>query len=114
MKIYCYGDDCSKICMSIKVIYGWQGEMYTDIIQLNYNGLKREALLTVKALNSGVGMVVESIIDIIKSIDLSNISFKNPFKVIVERLSQKIGMNYNEEIMDDVFQKHQTFLNKLV
>ena len=48
--------------MSIEAHYGWNGEMHGDIIKLNYNGIKDQTFLTVKAKNPGIGSIIERII----------------------------------------------------
>ena len=112
MKINCYGDNCSNVYMAIKALYGWNGKQCGDIIKLNYNGLKREAFLTVKAINPGVGLVLERIIDLVKGINLHNTALDNPMKAIIEILVEKLELEYDSNIVQKVLHEHQNYMYK--
>jgi hypothetical protein len=97
VKIYRHGEDDSMTHLSIEAAYGWQGVMYRDIIQINYNGKKREAYLTVKLLNPGAGAIAERLIDIITGIDYAANRVANPPLMILEVLAEKIYLKYDED-----------------
>ncbi len=93
--------------MSIEVHYGWNEAMYADIIKLNYNGVKEQIFLTVKVKNPGMGIVMESFISILKDIDLREDAHANPPELIIEILSQKMGMKYDHGKVEELMAQHQ-------
>jgi hypothetical protein len=96
-KIYRHGEDNSMVHMSIEATYGWKGDMVTDIIQINYNGKKREAFIAAKLLNPGAGKVIEKMIEVIAGINYTARSVKNPPLLILEVLAEKILLQYDEQ-----------------
>ena len=105
-KINCYGDNNSMIFLSIVAEYGWEGKMCSDIIKLNYNGKKREAFLTVKIQNSGVGLIIERIIEILNDIFNKNDKKDNQIKKIIEKMSENFKFKYNRESVEDTIKQY--------
>ncbi|MCP4131648.1 MAG: hypothetical protein GY754_11780 [bacterium] len=99
--IYPYGDDKTMLFVSIEAKYGWKGETCNDVIKINYNGKKREAFLTVKIENPGVGLLAERIIEVITTIDFKQDVTRNPVVIVIERLSDSLGMEYKREMLED-------------
>ena len=97
IKIYRHGEDNSMVHMSIEANYGWKDDMCKDIIQLNYNGKKREAFITVKLSNPGVGKIADRIIEIITGISYTARSVRNPPLMILEILAEKLYLQYNDQ-----------------
>jgi hypothetical protein len=95
-KIYRHGEDNSMVHLSIEATYGWKGDMRTDIIQINYNGIKREAFITVKLVSPGVGTIVARLVEIITGVNYTARSVKNPPLMILELLAEKIFLQYDE------------------
>jgi hypothetical protein len=94
-KIYRLRDEKEIVHMAIEATYGWKGEMCRDLVQINYNGNKREAYLTVKMIKPGVGVVVECIIELVAGINYQGKSVKNPPLFIIEKLSEKLNLQYD-------------------
>ncbi|MBN2160443.1 MAG: hypothetical protein JW807_13700 [Spirochaetes bacterium] len=95
-KIYRHGEDNSMVHMSVEATYGWKGEMVKDTIQINYNGKKREAFITAKLLNPGVGLILEKMAEVITGVNYAGLSVTNPPLVILEVLAEKILLRYDE------------------
>jgi hypothetical protein len=110
--IYCYGEHDSNIFMSIGVLYGWSEAMHTDVIRLNYDGAREKIFLTVKAKNPGIGIVIESIISLLMDIDSRKDGSENKLELIIDILSQKLGMKYDHEKVEGVIAQHQIYLLK--
>lgn len=107
--IYCYGEENINLFISMEVHYGWNEAMYADIVKLNYNGVKKQIFLTVRAKNPGMGSVIESIISSLRDIDSSEGATNTPERII-DILSQKMGMRYDHEKVGEVianYQQHQ-------
>ncbi|MFC1670838.1 hypothetical protein ACFL20_10640 [Spirochaetota bacterium] len=100
-KIYSYGEDKSLLFISIEAVYGWENEMYGDIIKINYNMKKRDAYLTVKIKNPGIAVITEKIIELLTKINISDNSLKNPPLVIIERMGEILGMEYDPKMVID-------------
>jgi len=96
IKINRHGDDNTMVRMSLEADYGWNGDMCRDLIQINYNGKKREAFITVKLLNPGVGKIADRIIEIVTGIDFTSRSVKSPPLTILEALTEKLNLQYND------------------
>jgi hypothetical protein len=94
-KIYRVRDDNPLVHISIEATYGWQGKMHRDILQINYNEKKREAYLTVKMLNPGVGTVAARIIELVTGVDYQASTVKDPARFIIERLAEKLSLQYD-------------------
>ncbi len=99
-KIYRARDGSPMVHMSIEATYGWQGEMCRDILQINYNEGKREAFLTVKMVNPGVGPVALRIIELITGINYQAGAIKNPSRFIIEQLAEKLFLQYDHDEVD--------------
>jgi hypothetical protein len=97
LKIYRHGEDNSMVHLSIEAAYGYRGEMCKDIIQINYNGKKREAFITVKVLNPGAGAVIERILEALTTVDISSPRVKNPPLLMLETLAERLNLQYNIE-----------------
>lgn len=97
VKIYRHGDDNSMAHLSIEADYGYRGKMCRDIIQINYNGKKREAFIAVKVQNPGAGAVIERIMEALASADFASSSVKNPPLVMLEILAERLNLQYSEE-----------------
>jgi hypothetical protein len=110
--IYCYGEHDSNIFMSIGVLYGWSEAMHTDVIRLNYDGTKEQIFLTVKAKNPGMGIVIESIINLLKDINSRKDGSENKLELIIDILSQKLGMKYDHEKVEGTIAQHQKYILK--
>jgi hypothetical protein len=94
-KIYRAGDDGSIVHISIEATYGWNGDMCRDMIRINYNENKREAFMTVKMLNPGVGALAARILELITGINYHAKSVKNPPRFIIEMLAEKLSLQYD-------------------
>ncbi len=97
IKINRLGEDNSMVRISLEADYGWKDEMHSDVIQITYNGKKREAFITVKLLHPGVGKIADRIIEIITEIDFAARSVKNPPLLILETLAEKLYLRYHEQ-----------------
>jgi len=95
-KINRFGEDNSMVRMSLEADYGWKDDMHSDIIQITYNGKKREAFLTVKLLHPGVGKIADRIIEIVAEIDFTARSVKSPPLLMLETLAEKLYLRYDE------------------
>jgi len=100
--IHKYGKDDSMIFISIEVNYGWKGKMYGDIIKVNYNSIKRDAYITVKLKNPGVGHVIEHLVEYIATIDFKDKALINPPRIVIEKLADKFDMEYDFELVNNV------------
>lgn len=96
IKIKRHGDDNSMVRISLEADYGWKEDMCRDVIQINYNGKKREAFITVKLLHPGVGQIADRIIEIVTEVDLTARSVANPPLAILETLAEKLNLRYND------------------
>jgi type III secretion system FlhB-like substrate exporter len=96
IKINRHGEDNALVRISLEADYGWKEDMCKDVIQINYNGKKREAFITVKLLNPGVGKIADRIIEIVTGIDFTARSVKNPPLLILETLAEKLYLHYND------------------
>ena len=110
-KVYCHDDENSRVYMSLEVRYGSGGEMLREIVSLNYNGWKRRVMLTVNAVNPGIGLVIERIIDIVRDIDFVNVS-GNPFEQIIVKFEKALDLKYDRIVMQKIFQEHRVFVDK--
>ncbi len=107
-KIYSFGEKNSRVFMSFKAIYGWEEGMIGDVIQLNFNGLKKEAYLTVKAKNSGSALVMKKMIDIISTINFDHHDQgQNPLHII-EKLKEHMGLEYDREIVEEGLKEYMS------
>ena len=97
IKITKHGEDNALVRMFLEADYGWKDNMCRDIIQINYNGKKREAFITVKLLHPGVGKIADRIIEIVTEIDFTARSVKSPPLVILETLAEKLYLQYNDQ-----------------
>jgi type III secretion system FlhB-like substrate exporter len=97
IKINRHGEDNSMVRMSLEAHYGWKDNMCRDIIQINYNGKKREAFITVKLLHPGAGKIADRIIETVTEIDFTARSVKNPPLLILETLAEKLSLRYNDQ-----------------
>jgi hypothetical protein len=96
-KIYLHGEENAMVHMSIEADYGWKGEMYKDLIQINYNGKKREAFITAKLMNPATGKILDRMIELITGSNYAGRTVKNPPRHIIEVLAEKIYLQYDEE-----------------
>ena len=106
VKIYRHGEDNSMVHFSIEAWYGYNEEMCKDVIQINYNGKKREAFITAKLHNRGAGAVVERIIEAVTSVDYSSPAVKNPPLMIVETLSELLNLRFNSDDANRVLKNY--------
>lgn len=106
--IYCYGEENSNLYISMEVHYGWNEAMHADIVKLNYNGVKKQIFLTIRAKNPGMGAVIESIISSLRDIDSSEDATNTPERII-EILSQKLGMRYDHARVEEVMAHYQKY-----
>ncbi len=83
--------------LSIEASYGYRGDMCRDIIQINYNGKKRETFITARVQNPGAGEVVQRIIEALTAVDFSSSRIKNPPLMIVETLAERLNLKYNSD-----------------
>jgi hypothetical protein len=97
VKIYRHGEDNSMAHLSIEAAYGYRGAMCRDIIQINYNGKKRETFMTAKVQNPGAGAVIERMIEAITAFDYTSAKVKNPPLMILEILAERLNLQYSEE-----------------
>ncbi len=97
VKIYRHGEDNSMAHLSIEAAYGYHGAMYRDIIQINYNGKKREAFITARVLNPGAGAVIERMIEALTAVDCSSTRIANPPLRILETLAERLNLAYSRE-----------------
>lgn len=95
IKVSRHGENNSVVHFSIQISYGWEGEMQTEIIQLNYNGLKRELFVTVKVKNTGTGSIAERVINVLGEINYASQSVKNPPLLIIEKLAEHLSLEYD-------------------
>lgn len=93
--------------MSIKACYGWDGADCTDIIQVNYSGRSAEAYFTVKAVNPGIGLVLERIIRIIKEAGPDRSQKAGYLKSAFDVLSDKLGLEYDSGMAVPVLEEHE-------
>ncbi|OHD63036.1 MAG: hypothetical protein A2176_09460 [Spirochaetes bacterium RBG_13_51_14] len=100
-KIYRHGDNNAMVHLSVEANYGWQGDMCKDIIQINYNGKKREAFIAVKLSNQGAGKIVERMIEVITGVDFTARSVKNPLRLILETLAEKMNLRYDPSEVEE-------------
>ena len=98
-KIHSYGKDKSLLLISIEAVYGWDNKMYGDLIKINFNLKKREAYLTVKVKNPGIALVTERIIELLAKIHISDSTLKNPPLVMIERMGEILGMEYDPKMV---------------
>ncbi len=95
-KISQYGENGEMLQIAITVDYGYNGEMFSDLLRFTYNMRKREAYLTVRIHNPGVGSLVDQILSYITRIDFRSYSLKNPPLLVLQHLSDKFGLQYDE------------------
>ena len=95
VKSYRHGEDDSMAHLSIEATYGYSGEMCRDIIQINYNGKKREAFIAVRVQNFGAGTVMERIIEAMTAVDFTSPQVKNPPILILEALAERLNLRYD-------------------
>ena len=93
------------VYLSLDVNYGWEGKMCRDIIQVNYNGHKRETYFTIKLKNPGIGSVIEKLVQFITSIHIDAKNVKNPLLKVLEKLSEKFGLQYDPEEVSQALAK---------
>ena len=99
-KIYRAGDDGSIVHISIEATYGWGGDMFRDAIRIYYNEKKREAFMTVKALNPGIGAVAARILELMTGTNYRAASVKNPPRFVIEMLAEKLSLQYDSHEVD--------------
>ncbi len=95
VKIYRHGEDSSMVHLSIEANYGYGETMYTDLVQINYNGKKREAFITVKVLNPGAGAIVARMTEAITSVNYSSPKVAVPAILILETLADRLNLHYS-------------------
>ncbi len=91
------------IRISFEITYGWKGEMYHEVVRLNYNQDKKKVYLIVEAENPGIGFVIERMIDAIGAIDSDNETMKHYPLSIIEKLSEKFNMEYDHDLVKRSF-----------
>ena len=95
-----HGDNNSVAHFSIEVSYGWEGEMHQEILQLNFNELKRELFVTVKVKSPGIGSIAERVITVLGGVNFSAGSVSNPPLLIVEKLAEHLRLEYDPDEVD--------------
>ncbi len=106
IKVSRHGENNSAVHFSIEASYGWEGEMHREIIQLNYNGMRRELFVTVKVKNPGTGSIAERIINMLGEINYAARSVKNPPLLIIEKLAEHLTLEYNPADIDKVLKQY--------
>ncbi|HOT44765.1 MAG TPA: hypothetical protein PLM53_07285 [Spirochaetota bacterium] len=97
VKMYRHGEDDSMAHLSIEASYGYGGKMCSDIIQINYNGKKREAFIAARVLNPGAGAVIERMIEAITTVDYAAPKVKNPPLLMLEVLAERLNLRYDSD-----------------
>ena len=95
-----YGENNSRIVISIEARYGWGEENYAEIIKITYSTIKKTATITVKAKNPGVSLIVRKLIEVLKKIDFESDTIKNPAAIIITELHTELKMTFEEEMID--------------
>lgn len=98
-KIYRHGEDNAMVHISIEASYGYDGAMYKDVIQINYNGKKREAFITARLQNPGTGTVVERMIEAVTAVDYSSAGVKHPPLRILETLAERLSLRFDSDVV---------------
>lgn len=111
LKINCRSEDISRVHMSIKARYNFEGEEFSDTIQLNYNGRSRDIYLTVKAVDPGIGLVIERVIDVVKDISTEGGEPAAHLKLVIDLLFEKLGMEYDTNAVAVVLDEYKTFMD---
>lgn len=93
--MYRHGGDDSMAHLPIEASYGYRGKMCSDTIQINYNGKKREAFIAASVLNPGAGAVIESMIEVIATVDYASPKVKNPPLLMLEVLAERLNLLYD-------------------
>ena len=111
LKINCRSEDISKVHISIKAQYNFEGEEFADVIQLNYKGRSREIYLTVKAVDPGIGLVIERIIDVVKDISAGDGGPEAHLKLVIDQLSEKLGMEHDSNTVAQVLEEYKSYMD---
>jgi hypothetical protein len=97
-KIYLQGKSNEYLFISIKVEYGYEGEMYDDMIKLNFQTKKKELFLTLTMNNPGIGLVAERISTILSNIDINSDKIINHSEYIVKSISSQVDLEYDSSL----------------
>jgi hypothetical protein len=111
-KIYRHGEDNAMVYLAIETHYGYRGDMFRDILQINYNGKKRDAFITVKMRNPGIGLVIERIVEFINTMDLKADSVKNPPLEIIETLGEKLNLRYDRDMVMQALEGMESYVRQ--
>jgi hypothetical protein len=93
----------NHIFMSVEINYGWEGEMLTGIIRINYHGEKGKVFLTVDSSNPGIGSVIDRIIESFNKIEYEIDTREHYPLAIIENLAEDFGMKYESDLVKSFF-----------
>jgi hypothetical protein len=89
--------------MSIEIDYGWEGEMLSGIIRINYHGKKGKVFLTVDSSNPGIGSAIDRIIESLSKIEHEIDTREHYPLAIIESLAEDFGMKYEPDLVKGFF-----------
>ncbi len=95
-----YGEDNSRIVLSVEAHYGWEENNYAEIIKISYSTIKNNPTITVKAKNPGITLIVRRIIEVINKIDFISDKIKNPAAILITELHSSLKMTFEEDMIN--------------
>ena len=95
-----YGDNNSRIVISVEVHYGWEENHFAEIVKISYHTIKKNPTITVKAKNPGISLVIKRMIEVLNKINFESDKIKNPAAIIITELHAELKMTFEEEMID--------------